>query len=109
MKERLKLILRSVVEMYIENGEPVSSKGILARETGMKVSSATVRNDLAELEELGYLEQPHTSAGRIPTEMGYRYYVDNLLQAKALDAQLAMHIETAMQNSESCFDEFFIT
>lgn len=109
MKERLNLILRSVVELYIENGEPVSSKGILERERDMKVSSATVRNDLAELERLGYLEQPHTSAGRVPTEQGYRYYVDNLLQAKELDEQLAVNIETAMNNSATSIDEFFKT
>ncbi len=109
MKERLNIILRSVIESYIETGEPVSSKGILEREPNMNVSSATVRNDLAELERLGYLEQPHTSAGRIPTEQGYRYYVDNLLQQKALDEQLALHIETAMQNSAASIDEFFKT
>ena len=107
MKERLKLILRSVIELYIETGEPVSSKGILERDPEMKVSSATVRNDLAELERLGYLEQPHTSAGRVPTERGYRYYVDNLLQTKELDESLALHIESAMQNSASSIDEFF--
>lgn len=109
MKERLNIILRSVIESYIENGEPVSSKGILEREQGMNVSSATVRNDLAELEKLGFLEQPHTSAGRIPTEKGYRYYVDNLLQQRELDEALALTIETAMQNSTASIDEFFKT
>lgn len=109
MKERLNRILRAVIESYIENGEPVSSKGILERETDMNVSSATVRNDLAELERLGYLEQPHTSAGRIPTENGYRYYVDNLLEQHSLDAQLALNIENAMQTSATSIDEFFKT
>lgn len=109
MKERLNRILRAVIESYIENGEPVSSKGILERELDMKVSSATVRNDLAELETLGYLEQPHTSAGRIPTEKGYRYYVDNLLQYKDLDTELALTIESAMQNSAVSIDEFLKT
>ena len=109
MKERLNRILRSVVESYIENGEPVSSKGILERETDMKVSSATVRNDLAELEALGYLEQPHTSAGRVPTEKGYRYYVDNLLQYRDLDNELALTIESAMQNTAVSIDEFLKT
>ena len=109
MKERLSRILRSVVESYIENGEPVSSKGILEREIDMRVSSATVRNDLAELETLGYLEQPHTSAGRIPTEKGYRYYVDNLLPHKDLDEELALTIDNAMQNSAVSVDEFLKT
>lgn len=109
MKERLNRILRSVIESYIDNGEPVSSKSILERETDMNVSSATVRNDLAELERLGYLEQPHTSAGRIPTEKGYRYYVDNLLTEQALDEQLALTLESVMQTSAVSIDEFFKT
>ncbi len=109
MKERLNRILRSVIESYIENGEPVSSKGVLEREEDMNVSSATVRNDLSELERLGYLKQPHTSAGRIPTEAGYRYYVDNLLPHKELDKQLALSLDNAIQNSTMSIDEFFKT
>lgn len=109
MKERLSRILRAVIESYIETGEPVSSKGILERETSMNVSSATVRNDLAELERLGYLEQPHTSAGRIPTEQGYRYYVDNLLTSHELDSDLALTIGNAANNSAASIDEFFKT
>ncbi len=109
MKERLNRILRAVIEAYIDNGEPVSSKGILQRESDMNVSSATVRNDLAELERLGYLEQPHTSAGRIPTEKGYRYYVDNLLTEQSLDEQLALNIESVMSSNAVSIDEFFKT
>lgn len=109
MKERLNRILKAVIESYVDNGEPVSSKGILQREPDMRVSSATVRNDLAELEQLGYLEQPHTSAGRIPTEKGYRYYVDNLLIHKDIDEQLALTIETAVRDSASSVDEFLKT
>lgn len=109
MKERLNRILRSVIESYIESGEPVSSKGILEREADMKVSSATVRNDLAELERLGFLEQPHTSAGRIPTEKGYRYYVDNLLTSRELDEELALTLSSVMQNPTVSIDEFFKT
>ena len=71
LSERKKQILRAVVEAYIETAEPVGSKAILEL-TGLKVSSATVRNELAGLEELGLLEQPHTSAGRIPSPSGYR-------------------------------------
>ena len=76
-------ILAAIVESYIESGEPVSSKFILQRE-GLDVSSATIRNDLAYLEKQGYLHQPHTSAGRVPTEMGYRFYVDHLLELPLL-------------------------
>lgn len=74
---RKKLILKTVVEAYIANGEPVGSKTVLENES-ISCSSATVRNEMAELAELGYLEQLHTSSGRIPTHLGYRFYVDSL-------------------------------
>ncbi len=109
MKERLNRILRAVIESYIETGEPVSSKSVLERESDIRVSSATVRNDLAELERQGYLEQPHTSAGRVPTESGYRYYVDNLLPARELDDKLALSLESVAQHVEMSVDEFFQT
>ncbi len=75
LTERQKLILREIVDSHIKNGEPVGSKALTA--LGDKVySSATIRNEMAFLEEIGYLESPHTSAGRVPTELGYRFYVD---------------------------------
>ena len=77
--ERKQKILSAIVESFIKSGEPVGSKALI-REAGLKVSSATVRNDMAELTDRGYLAQPHTSAGRIPTEQGYRYYIDNVMQ-----------------------------
>jgi heat-inducible transcriptional repressor len=70
-------VLRAVVVDYIRTGEPVGS-GVLARRYRLRVSSATIRNDMSLLEEMGYLSQPHTSAGRIPTDLGYRFYVDTL-------------------------------
>lgn len=77
LSERQMLILREIVDSHIKNGEPVGSKALTT--LGDKVySSATIRNEMAFLEECGYLESPHTSAGRIPTEMGYRFYVDML-------------------------------
>ena len=84
LSERKKAILAAVVEQYIKSGEPVGSKELLAL-TGMAVSSATVRNEMSELASLGYLEQPHTSAGRIPSQKGYRYYVDNLMKNREID------------------------
>ena len=66
---RKQKILAAIVESYIDNGEPVGSKSLIT-ETGLNVSSATVRNDMAELTSLGYIVQPHTSAGRIPTALG---------------------------------------
>jgi heat-inducible transcriptional repressor len=71
-------ILRLVVEEYVETGQPVGSKSLVER-TGLAVSSSTVRNELAELERIGLLTHPHTSAGRVPTERGYRYFVDRIL------------------------------
>lgn len=79
--ERYQRLLATLVRAYIERGEPVSSLW-LARESGLEVSSATVRNVLARLEELGFVRQPHTSAGRVPTDQGYRFYVDLLLQSR---------------------------
>lgn len=77
LTERKKLILKAVVEAYIESGEPIGSK-TLVEKGAISFSSATIRNEMSELEELGYLEKPHTSSGRIPSEMGYRFYVDSL-------------------------------
>src|SRR6266540_4005566 len=70
-------VLRAVVEEYVRSGEPVGSETI-AEHAGIGVSSATIRNEMAALEEQGYLTHPHTSAGRIPTDPGYRHYVDSL-------------------------------
>lgn len=82
LSERKKQILRAVVEAHIEGGEPVGSKYIVQNNL-LSCSSATIRNEMAELEQLGYLEQPHTSAGRVPSELGYRFYVDSLVEQYA--------------------------
>jgi heat-inducible transcriptional repressor len=78
LSQRQSAILRSVVEEYVATGQPVGSKTLVAR-GGMKVSPSTVRSELAELEQRGLLKHPHTSAGRVPTDRGYRLYVDGLL------------------------------
>ncbi len=78
INERKKRILHAVIANYIITAEPVGSRTV-ARSENIGLSSATIRNEMSDLEEMGYLEQPHTSAGRIPTEMGYRYYVDHLM------------------------------
>jgi len=78
MAPRAHEILRSVITHYILTGEPVGSKTI-SRMSGEGLSPATIRNVMADLEEMGYLAQPHTSAGRVPTDKGYRYYVDTIL------------------------------
>src|SRR5438094_9312062 len=79
--DRSKRVLAALVREYITSGEPVASS-MLVTAAGLGVSSATVRSILARLEEEGYVQQPHTSAGRIPTDRGYRFYVDLLLESK---------------------------
>jgi len=81
LSERSRRVFATLVREYIETAEPVSSQ-MLARKSGLGVSSATVRNVLAQLEELGYVHQPHTSAGRVPTDRGYRVFVDLLLESR---------------------------
>lgn len=83
LSQRKLKILSAIVENYIDNGEPVSSKN-LCNILNLGVSSATLRNEMAELTELGFLEQPHTSAGRIPSDIGYRLYVDELMKKKSV-------------------------
>jgi heat-inducible transcriptional repressor len=82
--ERMKKVLGAVIEAYIDTAEPVGSKAIAAN-LGMNLSSATIRSIMGELEETGFLYQPHTSAGRVPTEKGFRFYVDYLIDVRELD------------------------
>ena len=79
LNERKEKILDAVIRNYLETGEPVGSRTI-SKYTDLNLSSATIRNEMSDLEELGYIVQPHTSAGRIPTDKGYRFYVDNILK-----------------------------
>lgn len=95
LSERKKQILKAVVEHYVDSAEPVGSK-MIARE--LSVSSATIRNEFAELGELGYLEQPHTSAGRIPSPLGYRLYVNELMERRAISAQEAETINQTLRS-----------
>ena len=81
LDDRKLKILKAVIQNYLETGEPVGSRTI-SKYTDLKLSSATIRNEMADLEELGYIVQPHTSAGRIPTDKGYRLYVDDLMAQK---------------------------
>src|SRR5918911_1331701 len=81
LSDRSRVVLATLVREYIETGEPVASQ-VLARESGLGVSSATIRNVLAQLEDAGYVHQPHTSAGRVPTDLGYRVFVDLLLEGR---------------------------
>ena len=82
ISERQKLVLTAIVEEYVRNNEPVGSR-TLSKRPELQFSSATLRNDMADLEDLGYLEKTHTSSGRIPSEKGYRLYVENILNQKS--------------------------
>ena len=94
-------ILAAIVQSYVTTGEPVGSK-FLITQTGLNVSSATVRNEMADLESKGFLIQPHTSAGRVPTQQGYRYYVDHLLKVTPVSQSGREYIASELsKNSDS--------
>jgi heat-inducible transcriptional repressor len=81
LDDRKITILKAIIKTYLETGEPVGSRTI-SKYTDLKLSSATIRNEMSDLEEMGYILQPHTSAGRIPSDKGYRFYVDRIMQEK---------------------------
>ena len=98
LDERKAAILRAVVEEYIDTAQPVGSAHVV-KSSGVRVSSATVRNDMATLEQEGYLRQPHTSAGRIPTEKGYRFFVDSLKEPAALRRADAVQVRSFFEQA----------
>ena len=104
LTERKKKVLRSVVDLYIRTAEPVGSKAITEL-PDMKYSSATIRNEMAELTTMGYLEQPHTSAGRIPSAAGYRLYVDELMLDYRLSMDEAKSINCAIEEKMQRVDK----
>ncbi|MCL5676649.1 MAG: heat-inducible transcriptional repressor HrcA, partial [Firmicutes bacterium] len=86
MDERKEKVLQAIIEDYVATAEPVGSR-TLARKYRLGVSPATLRNEMADLEELGYLQHPHTSAGRVPADKGYRYYVDSLMESRQVTSE----------------------
>ena len=104
LTERKKKVLRTVVDLYIRTAEPVGSKAIAAM-PDMDYSSATIRNELADLTNLGLLEQPHTSAGRIPSPAGYRLYVDELMQSYRLSLDETKNLNQSMELKMQEFDK----
>ena len=100
MNDRKLKILAAVVDEYIRTGEPVGSKAI-SKLSGINVSAATIRNDMAALEQLGYLEQPHTSAGRIPTFLGYRLYIDELMDLPTLSDEEKARIDSMLGDRDT--------
>ncbi len=107
MNERKLRILAAVVEEYVRTGEPVGSKAI-ASLPDIGVSAATVRNDMAMLEQLGYLEQPHTSAGRIPTINGYRLYIDELMTVPTLPGEERERLDNMLAQQGPLTEELLI-
>jgi len=102
--ERKRRVLQIVVDYYIENAVPVGSASI-NKNFMSDISSATIRNDMAELERLGYLFSPHTSAGRVPSHSGYRFYVDCLMEKYRLSAYEMIKIQNTIQNKEREFEK----
>lgn len=96
LDNRKRKILQAIVEEYIETAEPVSSKSLVEKH-GIDFSSATIRNDMAELEKIGLLDKPHTSAGRVPSAQGYRYYVDQLLDYNDISIQEIKYIQSQLE------------
>ena len=109
LDERKVTILKAIIKTYLETGEPVGSRTI-SKYSELKLSSATIRNEMSDLEEMGYIIQPHTSAGRIPSDKGYRFYVDQIMQEKENEVtefkdvmvQKVDKLELVLNGSGSC-------
>lgn len=104
LDERKKKILQAIVEEYINTAEPVSS-GSLVKRHGLDFSSATIRNDMAHLEEIGFLDKPHTSSGRVPSAKGYRYYVDELVKEDNISLEEIKYIQSKLQTKVNEIEE----
>jgi heat-inducible transcriptional repressor len=104
LSDRKRQILKAIVEAHIAEGEPVGSKYIVENRQ-LACSSATIRNEMSELEEMGYLEKPHTSAGRVPSELGYRFYVDSLVQHYAMTANEIAEINNILKSKMNELDQ----
>lgn len=100
INERAQRLLKGLVERYIREGQPVGSRTLLA-DSGLPISAATVRNIMAELEEKGYVNSPHTSAGRVPTARGYRFFVDSLIMVEPLEQSTLRGLEDALVAGKS--------
>ena len=92
LDQRARILLKTLVEHYIADGQPVGSRA-LSRYSGLELSPATVRNVMSDLEEMGYIASPHTSAGRVPTARGYRFFVDSLLTVRPLARDKVQEVE----------------
>lgn len=100
ISERAQYLLKTLIERYIRDGQPVGSK-TLAEDASLKLSSATIRNIMADLEERGYVHSPHTSAGRIPTGLGYRFFVDSLLTVQPLNQTAIQQVQQELNPEQN--------
>ncbi|MGH8285423.1 MAG: heat-inducible transcriptional repressor HrcA, partial [Steroidobacteraceae bacterium] len=98
LNERAQHLLRLLVESYIRDGQPVGSRA-LSRDSGLNLSSATIRNVMADLEEFGFVSSPHTSSGRVPTDKGYRFFVDTLLRVQPLETAAVSEIRRQLDST----------
>lgn len=104
LSDRQKKLLRAVIEKYIETAEPVGSETV-EKEANLGVSPATIRNEMVRLTALNYLKQPHTSAGRVPTSMGMKFYVDQLMEEKSLSLKDEVAIKEELGEDDQRFDK----
>jgi len=104
LSERQKNLLRAIIEKYIETAEPIGSETI-EKEASLGVSPATIRNEMVRLTSLSYLKQPHTSAGRIPTSVGMKFYVDQLMEEKTLSLKDEVAIKEELSEAKDQFDQ----
>ena len=103
LDERAQLLLKYLIQSYTRDGQPVGSKS-LAQLSGIEVSSATIRNIMAKLEDIGLVNSPHTSAGRIPTPAGYRFFIDSLLEVKDLGKSAQESLNAAFTPDKTSTD-----
>jgi heat shock gene repressor HrcA len=101
---RAQFLLKTLVERFVADGQPVGSR-VLSKQSGLELSPATIRNVMADLGELGYIASPHTSAGRIPTSKGYRFFVDSLMVTKPLEQVEIHRLERAHRRSAAATRE----
>lgn len=99
LDDRKKRILQAIVDYYVNSAEPIASK-MIANDYGLELSSATIRNEMAEMEEMGLLEKTHTSSGRIPSDLGYRYYVDDIMNEDSVSEEEISKFLDALKQSD---------
>lgn len=99
MDERAQILLKTLVEHYVTDGQPMGSKALL-QHSGLELSPATIRNIMSDLEALGFVSSPHTSAGRIPTQQGYRFFVDSLLSMQPLESKQIKQLESTLSSTD---------